>query len=82
VVAGAKWITSDVYRRARDGHVGVRNVQLLQLLPGNTIEFEKSGVGKTSLAIVSVGRDTQMDIILGTRVSEAVTVSAIPHAWT
>ena len=80
VVAGATVkITSDVLPAARSTVTSESGMySLLQLLPGKyTIEFEKSGVGKTSrVAIVSVSRDTQMDIILGQQVSEAVTVSA------
>jgi hypothetical protein len=50
----------------------------LQLLPGNyTVTIEKSGVGKiTRPAVVSLGRDTQVDVILGAQVSEAITVTA------
>ncbi len=81
VVAGATVkITSDVLPAARSTVTSESGMySLLQLLPGTyTIEFEKSGVGKTSrVAIVSVSRDTQMDVILGQQVSEAVTVSAM-----
>ena len=51
----------------------------LQLLPGTyTIEIDKTGVGKVSrAAVVAVGRDTQVDVILGAQVTEAVTVSAV-----
>ena len=50
----------------------------LQLLPGTySIEIEKTGIGKTAVTtVVSVGRDSQVDVILGKKVSEDVTVSA------
>src|SRR5262245_11868662 len=52
--------------------------RFLRLLPGTySMEFEKSGVGKTTrTAVVSVGRETQIDVIFGQQVSEAVTVTA------
>jgi hypothetical protein len=48
-----------------------------QLLPGDyTIVVEKSGIGKASQKlVVSVGRDTQVDFLLG-GLNEVVTVSA------
>ena len=48
------------------------------LLPGTyLVEVEKAGAGKTARpALVSVGRDTQTDVVLGADVSETVTVTA------
>ncbi len=48
------------------------------LLRGDyVVEVEKGGVGRwTREAVVAVGRDTQVDVILGTAVSETLTVNA------
>ncbi len=53
----------------------------LALLPGTyVIEVEKAGVGKVGRGVVvSVGRDTQAEFILGA-VTEEVTVTAVPPA--
>ena len=50
----------------------------LQLLPGSyTVTVEKTGVGKIARpAVVALGLDTQLDVILGQQVSETVAVSA------
>jgi hypothetical protein len=50
----------------------------LQLLPGTySIEIDKPSVGKTLVTtVVSVGRDSQVDVILGKKVTEDVIVSA------
>ena len=81
VVAGATVrLTSDVMPAARTTVTSESGLYaFLQLLPGTyTIEIDKTGVGKLSrAAVVSVGRDTQVDVILGAQVTEAVTVSAV-----
>ena len=52
--------------------------QFQYLVPGEyLIEIELTGVGRaTRTAIVELGRDTQVDFILGTSLQEEVTVSA------
>jgi hypothetical protein len=81
VVAGAAVrLSSDVMPAARNTVTSESGLYaFLQLLPGTyTIEIDKTGVGKVSrTAVVSVGRDTQVDVILGAQVTESVTVSAI-----
>ena len=54
--------------------------QFQYLTPGNyQVEIEVAGVGRsTRAAIVEVGRDTQVDFILGVSLQEEVTVSASP----
>jgi hypothetical protein len=80
VVAGANVrITSDVMpgpRSAVTSELGLYT--FLQLLPGTySVQIEKSGLGTTTRSvIVAVARDTQLDVILGQQVSEAVTVTA------
>jgi hypothetical protein len=48
------------------------------LLPGEyVLEFVKEGVGSTTrMALIEVGRDTQVDLVLGLTVEEAVLVRA------
>ncbi len=52
--------------------------QFQYLTPGEyLVEIDKAGVGRsTRAAIVEVGRDTQVDFILGLTLQEEVTVSA------
>ncbi len=53
--------------------------QFQYLIPGDySIEVEKTGVGTARrLAVVEVGKDTQVDLIIGLALSEAVTVTAV-----
>lgn len=80
IVAGATVrITSNVMPAARStvtSDIGLYS--FLQLLPGTyEVTVEKSGVGKTTRSVVvSVARDTQLDVILGSQMSESVTVTA------
>ena len=48
------------------------------LLPGEyTLEFDKPGLGTiTRVAVIEVGRDTQVDVVLGLTVREEVVVTA------
>lgn len=50
------------------------------LLPGSyTVEAQKDGVGtSTRSVVVLVSRDSQLDIVLGLTVQEAIEVSAVP----
>jgi hypothetical protein len=52
--------------------------QFLYLTPGEyLVEIEMPGVGRsTRVAVVEVGRDTQVDFVLGLQIQETVTVSA------
>ena len=52
--------------------------QFHALLPGTyTVVAEKSGVGTTTRTVaVDVGKDTQLDLAIGVKVSETVTVTA------
>ena len=63
-------------RTAQTGANGLYQFQYLT--PGEyVVEIEKTGVGRaTRVAIVEVGRDTQVDFILGLTLQEEVTVNA------
>src|SRR5262245_52299127 len=63
-------------RTAQTGANGLYQFQYLT--PGEyVVEIEKAGVGRaTRTAVVEVGRDTQVEFILGLTVQEEVTVSA------
>ena len=80
VVAGATiTLTGDVMPVARitvSSEAGL--YAFLQVLPGNyTVTVELTGVGKIARpAVVSLGRDTQVDVILGSQLSESVSVTA------
>lgn len=52
--------------------------EFIYLAPGEyTLETEKSGIGAAKRpAVVQVGRDTQVDIVIGAVVQEALTVTA------
>ena len=52
--------------------------QFEYLLPGEyTIEIDKAGIGRARrAAIVEVGKDTQVDVVLGLTVTEELTVTA------
>ena len=80
VVAGATVrITADVMPAARTAVTSESGLYtFLQLLPGTySVEIEKTGIGKAvRSAVVSVARDTQLDIILGSQLAESVTVTA------
>ncbi len=49
------------------------------VLPGEySIRVEKNGIGSaTRLAVVELGKDTQVDVVLGVTVSERLTVTAV-----
>jgi hypothetical protein len=53
--------------------------QFEYLIPGEyTIQIDKAGVGGTRrTALVEIGRDTQVDVVLGLTVSESLTVAAV-----
>lgn len=80
VVAGATiTLTGDVLPAARTTVSSESGLySFLQLVPGNyTVTVELTGVGKIARpAVVSLGRDTQVDVILGSQLSEAVSVTA------
>ena len=63
-------------RTAETGANGLYQFQYLT--PGEyVVEIEKAGVGRASrVAVVEVGRDTQVEFILGLQFQEQVTVSA------
>jgi hypothetical protein len=66
-----------VGRTATTGANGI--YQFDYLLPGSyTLQIAKAGIGtSTRMAVVEVGRDTQVDVVLGVAVSESVTVTAV-----
>src|SRR5687768_8766264 len=66
-----------VGRSALTGANGI--YQFEYLLPGSyTLQIAKDGIGtSTRTAVVEVGRDTQVDVVLGVAVSESVTVTAV-----
>jgi hypothetical protein len=55
------------------------NYRFDYLIPGEyTIAIEKAGVGiSRRIAIVEVGKDTQLDFVLGVTISEELTVTAV-----
>jgi len=67
-------------RSVKTDNNGVYNIPLL--LPGKyTIEVEKAGVGKSTRPVeVQVDKDTQVELVLGVRVREEVTISAATPA--
>jgi hypothetical protein len=72
-------ISGDPLPAGRTVQTGTNGLyQFLYLVPGAyVVEIEKAGVGTSKrAAIVDVGKDTQLDFVLGLAVQEAVTVSA------
>lgn len=63
-------------RTVQTGANGIYRVEYL--LPGDyTIDIDKAGVGGSRrAAVVEVGKDTQVDVVLGVAISENVTVMA------
>jgi hypothetical protein len=63
-------------RTVQTGDNGFYKVEYL--LPGNyTIDIDKPGIGSSRRsAVVEVGKDTQVDVVLGLTISEQVTVVA------
>src|SRR5262245_26217604 len=72
-------ITGDRLPAGRSVTTGANGLyQFEYLIPGEyTIQIEKAGVtGSRRTAVVEVGRDTQVDVVVGLTVSETLTVTA------
>ncbi len=72
-------ISGDLLPTGRTVQTGANGLYQFQYLtPGEyLVEIDKAGVGRsTRAAIVEVGKDTQVDFILGLSLQEEVTVSA------
>jgi hypothetical protein len=72
-------ISGDTLPAGRTVQTGTNGLyQFLYLLPGAyVVDIEKAGVGTSRrAAIVEVGKDTQLDFVLGLAVQEALTVTA------
>ncbi len=72
-------ISGPQYPIGRDVLTGANGMyQFEYLLPGEyAIEIDKAGIGRARrAAIVEVGRDTQVDVVLGLALTEEVTVTA------
>ncbi len=72
-------ISGDVLPAGRTAQTGPNGLYQFQyLLPGQyIIEIEKTGVGRSKRAvIVEVGKDTQVDFVLGLAIDEELTVTA------
>jgi hypothetical protein len=72
-------ISGDLLPVGRTVQTGANGLYQLQyLLPGDyTLETEKAGIGRSTRAVVvEVGKDTQVDFVLGLSIQEELTVSA------
>ena len=72
-------ISGDLLPVGRSAQTGANGLYQFQyLLPGEyVLEIEKSGVGRsTRRVVVEVGKDTQVDFVLGLSIQEELTVSA------
>ncbi len=79
VAEAAVKISGDPLPMGRTAQTGANGLYQFQyLIPGEyVVEIEKTGVGRaTRVVIVEVGRDTQVEFILGLTLQEEVTVNA------